>query len=69
MFSSFINKRGQGIISALLAGIIADLLSTSPLGYNAFLYSIVGYLASLASFVADIDAFFIPSFWEQLLPC
>jgi len=59
-FSSFINKGGQGIISALLAGIIADLLSASPLGYNAFLYSIVGYLVSLAGFIAEIDSFFIP---------
>lgn len=60
VFSSFINKDGQGIIVAFIAGLIADMLSAAPLGYYAFLYVSCAYLATLLSYVAEKDIFIIP---------
>ncbi len=60
LFTSFINKDGQGIISAFLAGLVADLLSAAPLGYFAFLYVACAYLATLLGYVTEKDLFIIP---------
>ncbi|OQB98816.1 MAG: rod shape-determining protein MreD [Spirochaetes bacterium ADurb.Bin110] len=60
LFSSFINKEGQGIIASFLVGIIADILSASPLGYYAFLYTSCGYYATLISYVTEKDIFIVP---------
>jgi len=60
LFSSFINKNGHGIIAAFIAGIVADMLSASPLGYFAFLFSSCAYLATLVSYVTEKDVFVIP---------
>lgn len=60
LFSAFINKDGQGIISAFLAGLVADLLSASPLGYFAFLYAACAYGATLLSYVTEKDIFVVP---------
>lgn len=60
LFTSFINKDGQGIISAFLAGLVADLLSAAPLGYFAFLYAACAYIATLLSYVTEKDFFIIP---------
>ena len=60
LFTSFINKDGQGIISAFIAGLVADLLSAAPLGYFAFLYATCAYLATLLSYFTEKDFFIIP---------
>lgn len=60
LFASFVNKEGQGMLAAFLAGLVADLLSASPLGYHAFLYTICAYGATLISRIAERDAFVIP---------
>lgn len=60
LFTAFINKDGQGIISAFLAGLVADMLSASPLGYFAFLYAACAYLATLLSYFTEKDYFVIP---------
>jgi rod shape-determining protein MreD len=60
LFSSFINKNGQGIIVSFVVGIVADMLSASPLGYYAFLFSSCAYLATLLSYTTEKDVFIIP---------
>ncbi|HNZ92546.1 MAG TPA: rod shape-determining protein MreD [Rectinema sp.] len=60
LFCSFINREGQGIIASFLVGIAADILSASPLGYYAFLYTSCGYFATLISYVTDKDIFIVP---------
>lgn len=60
LFSSFINKNGQGIIASFIAGIVADVLSASPLGYFAFLFSSCAYLTTLLSYTTEKDVFVIP---------
>ncbi len=60
LFSSFINKNGHGIIAAFIVGIVADMLSASPLGYFAFLFSSCAYLTTLVSYVAEKDVVVIP---------
>jgi rod shape-determining protein MreD len=60
LFASFINKNGHGIVAAFITGIVADILSASPLGYFAFLFSSCAYLTTLAGYVAEKDAVVIP---------
>jgi len=60
LFTSFINKNGHGIIAAFITGIVADMLSASPLGYFAFLFSSCAYLTTLISYVTEKDAIIIP---------
>jgi len=60
LFASFLNKEGQGMLAAFLAGLAADMLSASPLGYNAFLYTVCAYFATLLSRIAERDAFVVP---------
>jgi rod shape-determining protein MreD len=60
LFSSFINKNGHGIIASFIVGIVADMLSASPLGHFAFLFSSCAYLATLLSYVTEKDLFVIP---------
>ena len=60
LFTSFINKEGQGIITSFLVGILADILSASPLGYYAFMYTSCGYFATLISYVTEKDIFIVP---------
>lgn len=60
LFTSFINKNGHGIIAAFMTGIVADMLSASPIGYFAFLFSSCAYLTTLTSYVTEKDAVVIP---------
>lgn len=60
LFSSFVNKNGEGIIASFLAGIVADFLSAAPLGYFVFLFTGCAYLTTLVSYVTEKDFFVIP---------
>lgn len=54
------NRDNQGVITGFLAGIVCDLLSSSPLGYFSFLYIVPAYAATLLRQVVSMDPFFIP---------
>lgn len=60
LWVAYNNKQGQGAISGFLAGLLCDTLSSSPLGYFAFLYIVPAYAASMLKHVILMDAFFIP---------
>ncbi|MCX8014242.1 MAG: rod shape-determining protein MreD, partial [Rectinema sp.] len=60
LFAAFLNKEGQGMFVAFIVGLVADMLSASPLGYHAFLYSVVAYLTTMVSRVAEKDVLVIP---------
>ena len=54
------NRDSQGAITGFLAGIVCDLLSSSPLGYFSFLYIVPAYAATMLRQVLTMDPFFIP---------
>jgi len=60
LFASFLNKDGQGIIVAFLSGLAADMMSSAPLGYFAFLFSVCAYITTLLSYITEKDFFIIP---------
>lgn len=60
LWVAYSNRESQGAISGFLAGLLCDTLSSSPLGYFAFLYVVPAYAASLLKRVISMDVFFIP---------
>lgn len=54
------NRDNQGVIAGFLAGLVCDLLSSSPFGYFSFLYVVPAYAATLLRHVVAMDPFFIP---------
>ena len=60
LWVAYSNKESQGVFTGFLAGLFCDLLSSSPLGYSAFLYIIPAYGASFLKHIVIMDGFFIP---------
>ncbi len=60
LWVAYKNSHIQGTVTAFVAGIFCDLLSSSPLGYFAFIYLVPAYLVSFVRKVVDMDVFFIP---------
>lgn len=56
------NKNGKmaGQTYGFISGLIEDFLSVSPLGFNAFLNTLVGFLYGLTSETFSIDQVIIP---------
>jgi rod shape-determining protein MreD len=54
------NGMVEGPVSGFLAGFVEDFLSAAPLGYNAFLKTIVASVASLLHGSFAIDRVFLP---------
>ena len=69
LFTSFINKEGQGIITSFLVGIVADILSASPLGYYAFIYTSCGYFATPASLRSRLSHIMLVIMGDVGAPC
>jgi rod shape-determining protein MreD len=54
------NSHVQGALAAFLTGLVCDLLSSSPLGYFAFLYLLPAYAAFKLRLVLQMDGFLLP---------
>ncbi|MEJ5184069.1 MAG: rod shape-determining protein MreD [Rectinemataceae bacterium] len=60
IFASYHNQTGSGIISACITGLVADALSSTPMGYYTFLYTAIAYGAAMLHEVAALDRLVIP---------
>lgn len=60
LWVAYSNKDSQGVFTAFFAGLLCDLLSSSPLGYSAFIYIVPAYIASFLKHIVSMDGFFIP---------
>ncbi len=60
LWIAYNNKGIEGSLVAFFSGLACDLLSSSPLGFFAFLYLIPAYAVSFLRKVVDMDRFIIP---------
>jgi len=60
LWMSFSNKNIEGLLAAFIIGMAHDFLSSSPLGFHAFLYVVPAYFALLIRTSIFIDRIFMP---------
>jgi rod shape-determining protein MreD len=60
VYTAYINGTMTGQLSGFFAGFLQDLLSASPLGFNAFIRTLVGALAGLLKGAFFLDFFLLP---------
>lgn len=60
LWMSFSNKNIEGLLAAFVIGIAHDFLSSSPLGFHAFLYVVPAYVALLIRASIFIDRILMP---------
>jgi len=60
VFVSFHNVRTEGIISGFLSGLIQDFISSAPLGFNAFVRTIISFGFNSLSGNFYIDRILMP---------
>lgn len=54
------NRGHEGVVAAFITGLVCDVLSSSPLGYFAFIYIAAAYPLSFLKRALSMDAFIIP---------
>ena len=57
---AYVTRRNQGVLVALIVGLVCDVLSSSPLGYFSFIYILPAYLISLLKRIIELDPFVVP---------
>lgn len=60
VFVSFHNVRTEGIVAGFLSGLVQDFISSAPLGFNAFVRTIVAYGFNSLSGNFYIDRILMP---------
>lgn len=60
LWLSYHTLRSEGPIAAFFAGFSADFISSSPLGYHSFQFSVIAWCASLLSRAIRIEGPFLP---------
>ncbi|MDR2068591.1 MAG: rod shape-determining protein MreD [Spirochaetaceae bacterium] len=60
VFSAYNNGTMTGQLTGFLSGFLMDFLSAAPLGFNAFIRTIVGFLTGLMKGTFFLDIFFLP---------
>ena len=60
IYVSFHNARTEGVVSGFLSGLIQDFISSAPLGFNAFIRTIVSYGFNCLSGNFYIDRILMP---------
>jgi rod shape-determining protein MreD len=60
IWTSYHNGNMSGQVAGFFSGLVLDLLSSAPLGLNAFIYTTVGALAGLLRGTFMLDVLFFP---------
>ena len=60
LWLSFHNSRGEGPVSGFLSGLVADVLSTSPFGFHAFINTFIAWVASALHGSFHTDNILVP---------
>jgi rod shape-determining protein MreD len=60
VYTSFNNMRTEGIIAGFLSGLIQDFISSAPLGFTAFMRTVVSYGFNSLSGSFYIDRILMP---------
>ena len=60
VFVAFQNVRAEGIVAGFLSGLLQDFISSAPLGFNAFIRTIVAFGFNLISGSFFIDRILMP---------
>jgi rod shape-determining protein MreD len=60
VYTSFNNVRTEGIVSGFLSGLIQDFISSAPLGFTAFMRTVVSFGFNSLSGSFYIDRIFMP---------
>jgi len=60
VFIAYVNGTMSGQLTGFFSGFILDFLSAAPLGFNAFVRTLVGALAGLLKGTFFLDFFFLP---------
>ena len=60
VFSAYVNGTMTGQVSGFFSGLLLDFLSSSPLGLNCLVRTVIGALAGVFKGAFFIDIFFMP---------
>ena len=60
VFSAYVNGTMTGQLTGFFSGFLVDFVSISPLGFNAFIRTLVGALAGLLKGTFYLDSFLLP---------
>lgn len=60
VFSAYVNGTMTGQLTGFFSGFLVDLISVSPLGFNAFIRTLVGALAGTIRGTFFLDSFILP---------
>lgn len=60
LYISFFNGSLYGEVNGFISGLIIDFLSAAPLGLNAFIRTVHGFVYGLFKGTVNIDKFFFP---------
>ncbi|MDR2629571.1 MAG: rod shape-determining protein MreD [Spirochaetaceae bacterium] len=60
VFSAYNNGIMTGQLTGFFSGFLMDFLSAAPLGFNAFVRTMVGFLTGLMKGTFFLDIFFLP---------
>jgi rod shape-determining protein MreD len=63
IFISYKNAGSEGQLSGFIAGAIQDFISASPLGFNAFVKALVGFLYGAIAGNFYVDKLLLPIFF------
>ncbi|MCL2479042.1 MAG: rod shape-determining protein MreD [Treponema sp.] len=60
VYIAYVNGTMTGQITGFFSGFLLDFLSAAPLGYNAFVRTLIGALTGLMKGTFFLDIFFLP---------
>jgi rod shape-determining protein MreD len=60
VFSAYTNGSMTGQLTGFFSGFLIDFLSAAPLGFNAFIRTVIGFLTGLMKGTFFLDIFFLP---------